>query len=144
MKRPGALEIQILQTHPSPIHGRTEGREGGQEEKTKNSQVIHQPGSKWARVKAFLWLRLCNGILLAQSKYPNPQSRTLRLPTECLGTPSISLTTLRQMECEISQREGRRDKRPLVLPHFSNPAPNLKYRFTKPRSPWTARGSLGT
>jgi len=35
MKRPGALEIKIHQTHPSPIHGRIEGREEGQEEKTK-------------------------------------------------------------------------------------------------------------
>lgn len=78
MKRPGALEIKIHQTYPAPIHGRIEGREEGQEEKTKNSQVIHQQGSKWARLKAFLWLRLWNGILIIQSKRePQPQSMML-------------------------------------------------------------------
>lgn len=77
MKRPGALEIKIHQTYPAPIHGRIEGREEGQEEKTKNSQVIHQQGSKWVRVKAFLWLCLWNGILIVQSENPNPQSMML-------------------------------------------------------------------
>lgn len=40
------------------------------------------------------------------------------------------------MECELSDREGRRYEKLLILPHFSNPTSNLKYHFTEFHSPW--------
>lgn len=70
LKRPGATEIKLYQKHPFPTHGRIEGREGGQEKKTKNPQVTHQQGQKWAHIKAYLWLLHWNGILLSRPEHP--------------------------------------------------------------------------
>lgn len=133
VKRPGAVEIKLYPKHPSPP---TEGQRGGKEDKRKPRALksLISRGRNGLKLRHFCGSS--TGMAFhSQPEHPSPQS-TLWLPRNFLDRPSISLTTSRQMECEISEREGRRYERPLIPPHFSNPIPNLKYRFTKFHSPW--------
>lgn len=134
VKRPGALEIKLYPKHPFPP---MEGQRGGKEDKRKPRTLksLVSRGRNGLKLRHFCGSS--SGMAFPSPSRSTPTLKTrLWLPSEFLDRPSISLTTSRKMECEISEREGRRYERPLIPPHFSNPIPNLKYRFIKFHSPW--------
>lgn len=119
MKRPGALEIKLHQTHPSPIHRRIEGRKDKRKPRTLKSFISRG----WNGLKLRHFCGSSSGMAFQSPTPSTPalKSMMLWLPTGFLGTPSISLTTLTDGMWDL--RKGREkvweaiDPAPLLQSH---------------------------